>query len=78
MTQYELERLWVKGALPDVIYKFSDEVRTKSGERAGEVGRIVALLKIEPCPYYVIEFPDGTSTNAVQSEVERFSGKRSA
>ena len=71
MNQYELEQLWVKGALPNVTYKFGDEVRMKSGERAGEVGRIVALLGIEPAPDYIIEFPDGRSERAVESEVER-------
>ena len=71
MTQYELEQLWADGALLDVTYKFGDEVRLKSGERAGEVGRIVALWTIEPAPTYIIEFPDGTSESAIQSEVER-------
>ena len=59
------------GALLDVTYKFGDEVRLKSRERAGEVGRIVALWTIEPAPTYIIEFPDGTSESAIQSEVER-------
>ena len=71
MTQYELEQLWADGALLDVTYKFGDEVRLKIGERAGEVGRIVALWTIEPAPSYIIEFPDGTSESAIQSEVER-------
>jgi hypothetical protein len=70
MTQYELEQLWVKGELPNVTYKFGDEVRLKSGNRAGETGRIVALFTIDPAPHYVIEFPDGTSENAIQSELE--------
>ena len=71
MTQYELERLWIEGDLPDVSYKFGDEVRLKIGDRAGEVGRIVALWTIEPVPNYTIEFPDGTSENVIQPEVER-------
>lgn len=70
MTQRELEQLWVQGMLPGVVYKFSDEVRMKSGERAGEVGRIVSLWTMEPAPSYIIEFPDGTSENAIQSEIE--------
>ena len=69
MTQYELEQLWVDGALPDVSYKFGDEVRLKSGERAGETGRIVALWTIAPVPNYIVEFPDGTSENAIQSDL---------
>jgi hypothetical protein len=71
MTHYEIEQLWVKDALPDVIYKFGDEVRLKSGERVGEVGRIVALFALEPAPHYVIEFPDGRSENAIQPNIER-------
>ena len=70
MTQYELEQLWIKGELANVTYKFGDEVRLKSGNRAGETGRIVALFTIDPAPHYVIEFPDGTSENAIQSELE--------
>ena len=71
MTHYEIEQLWVKDALPDVIYKFGDEVRLKRGERVGEVGRIVALFALEPAPHYVIEFPDGRSENAIQPNIER-------
>jgi hypothetical protein len=71
MTQYELEQLWIKGSLPQVSYTFGDQVRMRSGERTGEVGRIVALLAIDPAPDYVIEFSDGTSENATQPEIER-------
>ena len=71
MTQYELEQLWVKGSLPSVAYSFDNKVRLKAGERAGEVGRIVALLSIEPHPDYVIEYPDGRSKRAVESDIER-------
>ena len=71
MTQYEIEQLWVEGGLPNVTYKFGDEVRLKSGERAGEAGRVVALWTIDPDPNYIIEFPDGTSESASQAEVQR-------
>ena len=71
MNQYELEQLWVKGSLPSVTYSFDDAVRLKSGERAGEVGRIVALLAIDPAPDYIIEFPDGRSARAIESDIER-------
>ena len=37
VTQYELEQLWVKGALPNIAYSFGNEVRLKAGERADEV-----------------------------------------
>jgi hypothetical protein len=42
----------------------------KAGERAGEVGRIVALLAIEPVPEYIIELPDGSSEQAIESDLE--------
>ena len=71
MNQYELEQLWAKGVLPNVTYKFGDEVRIKDGECVGEIGRIIALLAIEPAPDYIIEFPDGSSKRVVESEVER-------
>jgi hypothetical protein len=77
MNQYELEGLWENGSLSNVSYRFGHAVRLKTGERAGEVGRIVALLAVEPQPYYVIEFPDGRSENAVQSDIERAQGESS-
>ena len=70
MTQYELEQLWVKGALPSVAYSPGNKVRLKTGERAGEVGRVVALLAIEPQPDYIIEYHDGRSKRAVESDIE--------
>jgi hypothetical protein len=71
VNQYELETLWANGSLPNVAYRFDNKVRLKTGERAGEVGRIVALLAIEPQPDYVIEYPDGRSKRAVESDIER-------
>ena len=71
VTQYELELLWVKGALPGVAYRPGNKVRLKTGERAGEVGRIVSLLTIVPQPDYIIEYPDGRSKRAVESDIER-------
>lgn len=71
MNQYELEQLWGNGSLPSVTYSFDDAVRLKSGERAEEVGRIVALLAIDPAPNYIIEFPDGGSARAIESDIKR-------
>ncbi len=71
MTQYELERLWADGSLRGVAYGFGNEVRVKSGGRAGEVGRVVALLAVEPQPEYVVEYPDGRSITAAESDLER-------
>ena len=70
-TQYDLESLWVKGALPSVDLRFGDEVRASSGEHAGKSGRVVALLSIDPVPLHVIEEVAGTSFNATRSELER-------
>ena len=70
VNQYELETLWVKGSLTDVAYSFGNKVRLKTGERAGEVGKIVALLTVEPQPDYVIEYADGRSKRAVESDIE--------
>lgn len=70
MTQCELEGLWTKGLLPDVAYRFGDEVRAVSGVRSGEAGRVVALLQLEPSPLYAIELPNGESLNLRQTELE--------
>jgi hypothetical protein len=70
VTQYELESLWVKAALPSVAYPFDTRVRAIAGEHVGRQGRVVALLSVEPKPFYVIEEPDGSSFNAPEPELE--------
>jgi len=70
VTQYELESLWVKSALPSAAYAFDTTVRAIAGEHAGRPGRVVALLSIEPSPLYVVEDAEGTSFTAPQSELE--------
>jgi ribosomal protein S4E len=70
VTQYELESLWVKSALPSVTYTFDTRVRAIAGEHIGRVGRVVALLSVEPSPLYMIEEPEGTSFSAQQPELE--------
>lgn len=70
MTQYELESLWVKSQLATVAYSFDTRVRAIAGEHAGQSGRVVALLSIEPTPVYVVEEPEGTSFSAQQPELE--------
>lgn len=70
MTQYELESLWVKSALPDVAYAFDTRVKAIAGEHIGHAGRVVALLSAEPNPFYMIEEAEGTSFSAEQSELE--------
>jgi ribosomal protein L24 len=71
VTQYELEGRWVEGKLPTVDLRFGDHVRASSGEHAGKSGRVVALLSIDPVPLHVIEEVEGTSFNAIRSELER-------
>jgi hypothetical protein len=70
MTQYEIEKLWVRGKLANVAHSFDDTVRLKTGKRAGEIGRVVALFAIEPKPHYIIEFSDGLSENVVEGNIE--------
>ena len=70
-SQFELEQLWMKGNLPSVDLRFGDEVRAASGEYVGQSGRVVALLSIDPVPLHVIEEVDGSSFNALRSELER-------
>ena len=70
MTQYELENLWVKSSIPGVAYRFYDKVRVTSGEQAGEVGHLVALVTVEPSPMYVIELSTGKGLTLLQSDLE--------
>lgn len=72
MNQFELEKLWVSvPGIQGVAYHFGDEVRIKAGEHAGEVGRVVALIEVEPTPVYVIELMlTGLSPMAQQSDLE--------
>ena len=69
MTQYEIEQLWLRSAL-NVTYRFNQAVLIKSGERAGETARIVALFELEPDPHYIVEFSDGSSEAAFQSDLD--------
>jgi hypothetical protein len=70
MSQYEIEKLWLGSAL-DVTYEFDDRVLIKSGERAGETGRIIALFEVEPVPHYMVEFADGSSIRVFEPDLER-------
>jgi hypothetical protein len=70
VTQYELESLWVKSQLPTVAYPFDTRVRAISGDHAGRIGRVVALLSLDPSPLYVVEAPDETSFNARRPDLE--------
>jgi hypothetical protein len=70
LTQQEIETLWCESAL-DVAYRFDDAVLVKSGKRAGEVGRVIALFALEPVPHYMLEFPDGSSLAVVEPDLER-------
>jgi len=73
VNQFELEKLWVSvHGIPGVAFRFSDAVRIRSGEHAGEVARVVALLAVEPTPLYVVELSlSGMSLTLRQSDLER-------
>jgi hypothetical protein len=70
MTQYEIEKEWLDSTL-DVSYRFDDVVLVKNGTRAGEVGRVISLFALEPFPHYMVEFVDGSSIAAYESDLER-------
>jgi hypothetical protein len=72
VTQQELESLWVKPeGISGVLYRFGRDVRVRSGTDAGKVGRVVALLAVEPTPQYVIELPKGDSLVVLQGNLEQ-------
>jgi hypothetical protein len=71
MTQMELEQRWTRPeGIPGVAHRFGAPVRVCSGEEAGQTGRIVALLTLEPSPEYVVELPSGSSLVVRQNEIE--------
>jgi len=69
VNQHEIEGRWVKKKL-NVKFAFDDLVELLHGDKAGKTGNVVALLALEPEPQYVIELPDGTSTNAPESSLK--------
>jgi hypothetical protein len=71
VNQYELEELWVKGSLPGLDYRFGEMVLIKRGEHADEVARVVALIRIDPTPVYVVEFQAGNNAVSEQADLER-------
>jgi hypothetical protein len=72
MTQYELESRWVTAdGIPGVTYRYSDLVRIKSGEHAGQTAEVIALLSLEPEPMYGVTLPpDERFVVLPQSELE--------
>jgi hypothetical protein len=70
---FELERLWASvPGIEGVAFRFRDEVRVKSGEHAGEVGRVVALVSLEPIPTYTVELAlSGKSLALPQTQLEQ-------
>jgi hypothetical protein len=71
-TEYELESRWVTAqGIPGVDYRFGDPVRIKSGEYSGQIGKVTALISIEPEPVYVVVLPpDEKSTVLSQGQLE--------
>ena len=72
MDQFELERLWASvPGIEGVAFRFGDLVRIKSGEHAGQVGKVVALLSLVPMPSYTVELAlSGKSIPLQQSQLE--------
>jgi hypothetical protein len=57
-TQYELESQWTTAeGIAGVRYRYSDLVRIKAGDHAGETGEIITLLALTPEPTYGIVLP---------------------
>lgn len=70
-TQYDLEKRWITAeGIPGVIYRFSDLARIKHGERLGQTGVVVALIRIDPEPTHVLELFDGKSIVLSQRELD--------
>ncbi|MDD5756927.1 MAG: hypothetical protein PHR23_06570 [bacterium] len=73
MAQRDLEARWITpDGIPGVLFRFGNSVRVIAGECAGQTGRVVALLSLEPEPLYVIEFMQtGKSVNVIQSALKK-------
>ena len=70
-TQYDLETRWITEAgIPGVNRRYGDLVRFKSGKNTQREGVVIALLRTDPEPFYVVEFPEGSSGGAVETEIE--------
>ena len=72
MTQYELESRWITPeGIPGVIFRFSDLIRIKSGEHAGQTAEVISLLSVAPEPTYMVVLPpDEKSLVLGQQELE--------
>ena len=72
MTQRDLEARWVTPeGIFGVAFRFGDDVRVCAGKELGKIGRVVALLAVEPVPHYLLELmSSGESLNVLQSEIE--------
>ena len=72
MTQFELESRWITAAgIAGVNCRFSDLIRIKSGDHAGQTAEVIALLALDPEPIYMVVLPpDEKSVVLPQSELE--------
>jgi hypothetical protein len=72
MSQYELESRWITPeGIAGVLYRFSDLVRIRSGEYAGQTGEVIALLSIDPEPFYMVVLPPNEKSVVLpQQELE--------
>jgi hypothetical protein len=72
LSHYELESRWVTEAgIPGVDFGFSDLVRIKSGQYAGQAAEVISLLSIEAEPLYMVEIAsNGKSVALSQSDLD--------
>ena len=72
MTQYELESRWITPeGIPGVIFRFSDLIRIKSGEHAGQTAEVISLIAVEPEPTYMVVLPPNEKSLVLtQQELE--------
>lgn len=73
VNQYEIETLWINNGL-NVEFQHGDVARVKAGDHVGKEGQVIALFRLEPCPTYVMELPDGSSIVAIEPDLELIQG----
>jgi hypothetical protein len=56
LDQQHIDQVWFQfQAIPGVAFKLNDSVRITVGEHQGQLASIIALLKRQPEPVYLVE-----------------------
>jgi hypothetical protein len=56
LNQQQIDQAWFQfQAIPGVVFKLNDSVRILTGEHQGMLASIIALLKQQPEPVYLVE-----------------------